>query len=606
MFRTFKILWRRNSKNWINKAVAWRIAHIPEKNFIYLLSLVIGILTGLAALILKNLIHFVEKRLTQWVSVDSISYWYLIYPMIGIFLTVLFVKYIVKDNIGHGVAKILFSISRKNGNLKPHNSYSSMIASSLTIGLGGSVGAEAPIVLTGATIGSNLARFFKLNYKYVTLMVGCGAAGAISGIFNAPIAGIVFTLEVLMIDLTMAYLVPLLISAVSATALTFFFMGEGVLLRFTNVSPFQIDNIWYYILLGIFTGLLGFYFTRSAMYLESKFASIKNWVLRLLIGGFILGLLIFIFPPLWGEGYSSIITIFSGSGKSLLNTSMFFRWNDNPYVLLIFLGALLIFKVFAMSATTGSGGIGGIFAPTLFLGAVGGYFLVKLLNTIYSLGLPEDNFALAGMAGMMAAVMHAPLTGIFLTAEITSGYGMFVPLIITSTVAYLTIMRFEPHSVYTKRLAQTGELITHHKDKAVLLMMELKQLIETDFEKLLPSASLRDLVKAISRSDRNLFPVVDEDGILKGMVKLSEVKNLIFEPDLYDSVKVKDIMYMPEFFISPYDSMEIVAEKFESSGRYNLAVIHEGKYLGFISRAVVFSNIAKPYRMYQTNRYLNF
>jgi len=593
MFRKIRIIGIRSSGNWINKAVAWRITHIQERNFIYILSLVVGLVAGLAALVLKTLIHFVEVKLTKWVTIDAISFWYLIYPMIGIFLTVLFVKFVVKDNIGHGVSKILFSISRKSSQLRPHNSYSSMVASSLTIGLGGSVGAEAPIVLTGASIGSNLARLFKLNYKYVTLMVGCGAAGAIAGIFNAPIAGIVFTLEVLMIDLTMAYLVPLLISAVSATALTSFFMGEGVLLRFNNVSPFQIGNIWFYILLGIFMGLLGFYFTRSAMFLESKFASIKNWVLRFLFGGFILGLLIFIFPPLWGEGYTTVINIFQGGGKTLLNNTIFVEFRNNPYAILLFLAAILIFKVFAMAATTGSGGIGGIFAPTLFLGAIGGFFLVRLLNTFYKLGLPEDNFALAGMAGMMAAVMHAPLTGIFLTAEITSGYGMFVPLIITSTVAYLTIMRFEPHSVYTKRLAQSGELITHHKDKAVLMLMELKQLIETDFEVLLPSATLRDLVKAISRSHRNLFPVVDENGMLKGMVKLSEVKNLIFEPELYDSVKVKDLMYMPEFFISPYDNMETVAEKFESSGRYNLAVISEGKYLGFISRAVVFSKYRK-------------
>lgn len=593
MFRKIRIIGMRSSSNWINKAVVWRIAHIQERNFIYILSLVVGLVAGLAALVLKTLIHFVEVRLTKWVTIDAISYWYLIYPMIGIFLTVLFVKFVVKDNIGHGVAKILFSISRKNSRIKPHNSYTSMVASSLTIGLGGSVGAEAPIVLTGASIGSNLARLFKLNYKYVTLMVGCGAAGAIAGIFNAPIAGIVFTLEVLMIDLTMAYLIPLLISAVSATALTSFFMGEGVLMRFNSISPFQIGNIGYYILLGIFMGLLGFYFTRSAMFLESKFASIKNWLVRLLFGGFILGLLIFIFPPLWGEGYTTVIAIFQGAGKNLLNNTIFVEFRNNQYAMLLFLAAILIFKVFAMAATTGSGGIGGIFAPTLFLGAIGGFFMVRMLNTFYSLGLPEDNFALAGMAGMMAAVMHAPLTGIFLTAEITSGYGMFVPLIITSTVAYLTIMRFEPHSVYTKRLAQSGELITHHKDKAVLRLMELKQLIETDFEVLLPSATLRDLVKAISRSHRNLFPVVDESGMLRGMVKLSEVKNLIFEPDLYDSVKVKDIMYMPEFFISPFDSMEIVAEKFESSGRYNLAVIDEGKYLGFISRAVVFSKYRK-------------
>lgn len=593
MFRRIKIIGLRSSSNWIHSVVAWRIANIPEKNFIYLLSLIVGLMSGFAALTLKTLIHFVEVEVTNLISVGSISYWYLIYPMVGIFLTVLFVKFIVKDNIGHGVAKILFSISRKHSQLKPHNSYSSMIASSLTIGLGGSVGAEAPIVLTGASIGSNLAKFFKLNYKYVTLMIGCGAAGGIAGIFNAPIAGIVFTLEVLMIDLTMVYLVPLLISAVSATALTYFFMGEGVWMRFTNISAFQVENIGYFILLGVFTGLLGFYFTRSAMFFESKFAAIKNWVLRLLIGGFTLGLLIFLLPPLWGEGYTSINTIFEGGGKNLLNHSIFYQFKSDPYALLVFLAAILIFKVIAMAATTGSGGIGGIFAPTLFLGGVGGYFFVRFLNTFFSLGLQDDHFALAGMAGMMAAVMHAPLTGVFLTAEITSGYGMFVPLLITSTVAYLTIMRFEPHSVYTKRLAQSGELITHHKDKAVLRLMEVKQLIETDFEVLLPTATIRDLVKAISKSDRNLFPVVDENGILKGMVKLSEVKNLIFEPELYDSVKVKDIMYMPEFFISPYDNMETVAEKFESSGRYNLAVIDDGKYLGFISRAVVFSKYRK-------------
>ena len=593
MFRRLRIIGMRSSSNWIHSVVAWRIANIPEKNFIYLLSLIIGLMSGLAALTLKTLIHFVEVEVTNLISVDSISYWYLIYPMVGIFLTVLFVKFVVKDNIGHGVAKILFSISRNNSQLKPHNSYSSMIASSLTIGLGGSVGAEAPIVMTGASIGSNLARFFRLNYKYVTLMVGCGAAGGIAGIFNAPIAGIVFTLEVLMIDLTMVYLVPLLISAVTATTLTWFFMGEGVWMRFTNISDFHVENIGYFILLGVFTGLLGFYFTRSAMFFESKFAAIKNWVLRLLIGGFTLGLLIFLLPPLWGEGYTSINTIFEGGGKNLLNHSIFYKFKSDPYALLVFLAAILIFKVVAMAATTGSGGIGGIFAPTLFLGGVGGYFLVRTLNTFFKLGLPDDHFALAGMAGMMAAVMHAPLTGVFLTAEITSGYGMFVPLLITSTVAYLTIMRFEPHSVYTKKLAQSGELITHHKDKAVLRLMEVKQLIETDFEILLPTATIRDLVKAISKSDRNLFPVVDEKGILKGMVKLSEVKNLIFEPELYDSVKVKDIMYMPEFFISPYDNMETVAEKFESSGRYNLAVIDEGKYLGFISRAVVFSKYRK-------------
>jgi len=580
-------------KRSLNKLVAWRIANISERHFLYLLSLVIGLFAGVAALALKNLIHFVAERLTHWIEVDAMSYMFLVYPLLGILLTVLFVRYIIKDDIGHGVSKILYSISRKNSKIRTHNTWSSMVASSLTIGLGGSVGAEAPIVLTGASIGSNLARVFKLNYKYVTLMVGCGSAGAIAGIFNAPIAGIVFTLEVLMLDMTMAYLIPLLISAVSATILSYFFMGEDVLLRFSQVNPFSIETTGYFILLGIFIGLVAIYFTRMTMFVENLFTKLNSWIFRLITGGIVLGLLIFLFPPLWGEGYSSISSIFSGNGTDLLNNSLLYEWKDNAYVVLLFLFGILLFKVIAMAATTGSGGVGGIFAPSLFMGAAGGYFFSRAINTFHDVGLPENNFALAGMAGMMAAVMHAPLTAIFLTAEITRGYEFFIPLIITSTVAYVTIMRFEPHSVYTKHLAQRGELITHHKDKAVLLLMEVKNLIETDFEVLSPSATLRDLVKAISKSHRNLFPVVDDEGYLKGMVKLTDVKNLIFEHELYDKVMVQDLMYMPEYFISPEDSMEAVAEKFESSGRYNLAVIEDGKYLGFISRAVVFSKYRK-------------
>ncbi|WP_372649759.1 chloride channel protein [Draconibacterium sp.] len=592
MFRLFRINKMLLNKS-LNRLVAWRIAKIPEKNFLYLLSLIVGLLSGLAALLLKNLIHFVAEELTEVISVEGFNYLYLLYPFIGIMLTVLFVRYIIRDDIGHGVSKILYSISKKSSKLRPSKTYSSMIASSLTIGFGGSVGSEAPIVLTGASIGSNLARIFKLRYKYITLMVGCGAAGAIAGIFNAPMAGIVFTLEVLMLDLTMAFLIPLLISAVSATVISYFFMGEGVMLHFDQVTPFHINMIWIYILVGIFTGLLGIYFTRGTMFLEKRFGTINNWFVRVLIGAVTLGILIFIFPPLWGEGYTSINSVFNNQGADLLNNSIFFQWKDNPYIVLLVLAGILIFKVFAMSATTGSGGNGGIFAPTLFTGAIAGYFLVFLLNTFFDLGVPENNFALAGMAGMMAAVMHAPLTGIFLTAEITGGYGLFIPLLITSTVAYVTIMRFEPHSIYTKHLAQTGDLITHHKDKAILRSMEVKKLIENDFEIISPDASLRDLVKSISKSNRNLFPIVDEDGYLKGMVKLSKVKHLIFEHELYDQVMVKDLMFMPEFYISSKDNMETVAKKFETSNRYNLAVIDDGKYLGFISRAVVFSNYRK-------------
>jgi chloride channel protein, CIC family len=566
---------------------------VPERHFLYILSFIVGIFSGLAALILKNLIHLVASKLTSWFEVDSISYLFLVYPLIGILLTVLFVKFVIKEDIGHGVSKILYAISRQSSRIKNHNTWSSMVASSLTIGFGGSVGAEAPIVYTGASIGSNLARFFRLKYKYVTLMIGCGAAGAIAGIFNAPIAGIIFTLEVLMLDLTMVYLIPLLISAVTATTLTYFFMGEDVLLRFAQIHPFEFNTIWFYMLLGIFTGLLAIYFSRMTLFLEVKFKLIPSWGLRLLIGGIVIGLLVFIFPPLWGEGYREISLIFNDRGSELLNNSMFFSFKDMDYMFLVFLIGILIFKVVAMVATTGSGGVGGIFAPTLFMGAIAGYFFASAANLIGRFNLPVDNFALAGMAGMMAAVMHAPLTAIFLTAEMTSGYDLFIPLIISSTIAYVTIMGFEPHSIYTKRLALSGDLLTHHKDKTVLRMMNVRNLIETDFEILSPDATLRDLVKAISLSHRNLYPVIDEDGILKGMVKLSDVRTLIFENELYDKVMVKDLIYMPEYFIAPDDTMEAVAQKFETSGRYNLAVIENGKYLGFISRAVAFSKYRK-------------
>lgn len=587
MFRKY------NPKRLLNRLVAWRIAKVSERNFLYMLSLVVGLLSGLAALILKRSIHFVAEGLTSYIDLEGFRYLYLFFPMFGIFLTVLFIRYFIKDDIGHGVSKILYAISKKSSKLKPHKMYSSMVASSLTIGFGGSVGSEAPIVLTGASIGSNLARIFKLRYKYITLMVGCGAAGAIAGIFNAPMAGIVFTLEVLMLDLNMAFLIPLLISAVTATVLAYFFMGEGVLLKFVQVAPFEINTIWIFLLVGVFTGFLGLYFTRGTMYFESRFKGINSWFIRMLAGGFIVGLLVFLFPPLWGEGYDSIITVFNNHGHELLDSSLFAPWKDNPYIVLLVVAGILLFKVLAMSATTGGGGNGGIFAPTLFSGALAGYFVIKLLNTLFGLDVVENNFALAGMAGMMAAVMHAPLTGIFLTAEITGGYGMFIPLLITSTVAYVTIMAFEPHSIYTKHLADTGELITHNKDKAVLRSMEVKKLIENDFVILSPDGTLRDLVKAISKSNRNLFPVVDKEGYLKGMVKLSKIKSLIFESELYDKVKVKDLMFMPEFYISSQDSMETVAEKFETSNRYNLAVIDDGKYLGFISRALVFSNYRK-------------
>jgi CIC family chloride channel protein len=464
-----------------------------------------------------------------------------------------------------------------------------MITSAFTIGFGGSVGAEAPIVYTGAAIGSNISKFFNLNENQIRLLIGCGATGAIAGIFKAPIAGIMFTLEVLMLDLTMASLIPLLLSGITAATLAYFFMGDTVLFHFAISNQFSYDNLPFYILLGILSGFISLYFTRTGMYVESLVKRIKNSYTKLIFGGITLGLMVFIFPSLWGEGYDSINKIFIGDGADLLNNSVFFDWKTEPNVLLLILIAILFLKVFAMAITTSSGGVGGIFAPTLFMGAVGGYILSLSLNTFFGLHLPHANFALAGMGALMAGVMHAPLLGIFLIAEITGGYQLLVPLIISATVAYVTITRFEPHSIYTKRLAELGDLVTHHKDKAAMHFMNTKELIETDFEILSPDLNLGQMTYFIARSKRDLFPVVDENGMMEGMIKMNDVRNLMFEQDLYEKISVRDLMYMPEFYISPNDSIEVIVEKFKTCGRYNLAVLDEGKYIGFISRARVFS-----------------
>lgn len=568
------------------------------KKKLYWISFFIGILTGLAALILKNLIHFIGERLVGHFVTTRENFLYLAFPLVGILITVLIIRFFIKDDLGHGVSKILGAISNNKGKIKSHNSFSSIITSSFTIGFGGSVGAEAPVVLTGASIGSNLGRFFKLEQADIMLMVGCGATGAIAGIFKAPIAGIVFTLEVLMLDLTMASLVPLLISGITSAVIAYYFMGEAALFKFSVVSMFQAIQVPFYILLGIFSGFLSLYFTRMTMAVEKRMENIKNKAIRLITGGIALGGLIFLFPPLWGEGYTSINKLFNGFGADLLDNSMFYDLHSNPWFFVLFLILLILFKVVAMSVTTASGGIGGIFAPSLFVGATGGYFMAFFLNLIFGLNLPVENFALAGMAAMMAGVMHAPLLGIFLTAEITGGYELFFPLIIASLAAYITIMRFEPHSIYTKRLALDGKLVTHNKDKAVLHFMEVGKLIETDLEIIDPDATLGNLVEAISRSKRDLFPVVDKDGIMKGMVKMNDIRDIVFKQELYDSVHVKDLMYMPEYYISPEDKMQTVAEKFETSGRFNLAVLDHGRYLGFISRAKVFSNYRNTVRTF--------
>jgi CIC family chloride channel protein len=577
------------NKSLLSRFLVWRVKNIKERQFVLFLSFLVGLVSGLAALLLKNAIHFTHHFLTHRLHVDSANLLYLAYPAVGILLTVLFVKFFVKDHIGHGVSRILYAISKKNSLIKSHNNYTSVVASTLTIGFGGSVGAEAPVVLTGASIGSNLGRLFHMNQKIITLMVGCGAAGAIGGIFKAPMAGMVFTLEVLMLDLTMASLIPLLISSITAASIAYFFMGKGVLLSYEVVDPFVIGNFPYYILLGVFAGLVSLYFTRFSMFLESKFDTITNCYQKMMLGGVLLGILIFLFPPLYGEGYSTIQALLDGNTTHLVNNSVFYFLREHYWLLLGYVLLIVVFKVIASTVTTGSGGVGGIFAPSLFLGGVSGFFVARFINGFNFVKLSESNFTLIGMAGMMAGVMHAPLTAIFLIVEITGGYELFIPIMLTSTIAYLTIMYFEPHSIYTKRLARRGELITHNKDKAVLTLMKLGKVIETDLKKVSPNATLGELVKVISHSHRNIFPVVDDEEKLLGIVLLDDIRHIMFNPDMYETTYVRNLMIMPPAILDADAPMDKVMRRFEETGAWNLPVTQNEKYLGFVSKSKIFN-----------------
>ncbi|TSA39227.1 MAG: chloride channel protein [Porphyromonadaceae bacterium] len=575
------------------KAHYWRLKYIPHNKFVIILSLAVGLMGGLAAIILKNTVFYTHELLTHGFAAKKFNLLYLAYPFIGMLLTVIYVKLFVRDNIGHGISRILYSISKNNSILRSHNTYSSMIGSTLTVGFGGSVGLEAPIALTGAAIGSNLGRILRLDYKTVTLLVACGASAAIAGIFKAPIAGVIFSLEVLMIDLTMSSLVPLLVSAVTGATLASILMGKNVIFAFTVSNPFELGNIPFYVLLGVICGFISLYFTRANFYMEGLFQKINNTTLRLVIGGTIVSVLIFLFPSLFGEGYRELTAILNGNGDSLFQNSLFYSVSNNYILFLFFLLLILFSKVIAMTATNAGGGVGGIFAPSLFMGGITGFFVARSVNFFEPSRLPEKNFALAGMAGIMAGVMHAPLTAIFLIAEITGGYSFFIPLIITSTVSYLTIMNFEPHSLYTKRLAQQGELITHHKDKAVLTRLSINDLIEKNFKTISPEASLGDLVKVVTESKRNVFPVIKPDRTFLGVVFINDIRNIIFKPELYETTFVHQLMFMPDACVEIDETMEDVAQKFQTSSNYNLPVLDKGKYVGFVSKANVFAAYRK-------------
>ena len=573
--------------------IHWRENNIKEKQFILILSFLVGIFTAIAALILKFLIHSIQNFLTDNFSATGVNYLYLVYPVVGIFLAGWFVRNIVKDDISHGVTKILYAISRRQGRIKRHNVWSSTIASAITIGFGGSVGAEAPIVLTGSAIGSNLGSVFKMEHRTLMLLVGCGAAGAIAGIFKAPIAGLVFTLEVLMIDLTMSSLLPLLISAVTAATVSYITTGTEAMFKFHLDQAFELERIPFVILLGIFCGVISLYFTRAMNSVEGVFGKLSNPYKKLALGGVMLSVLIFLFPPLYGEGYDTINLLLNGTSNAdwdtVMNNSLFYGYGN---LLQIYLILIILLKVFASSATNGGGGCGGIFAPSLYLGCIAGFVFSHFSNDFaFSAYLPEKNFALMGMAGVMSGVMHAPLTGVFLIAELTGGYDLFLPLMIVSVSSYLTIIVFEPHSIYSMRLAKRGQLLTHHKDRAVLTLMKMENVVENDFVTVHPEMDLGELVKAIAASHRNIFPVTDKNGILLGIVLLDDIRNIMFRQELYHRFTVNKLMTSAPAKLFDTDGMEQVMQTFDDTKAWNLPVVNEeGKYLGFVSKSKIFNS----------------
>lgn len=582
--------------SWFYRFTQWREQHISAKNFTLILAVLVGLFSAFAALMLKWLIHAIQHFLTENFSTNEANYLYLIYPVVGIFLAGLFIRYIVRDDIGHGVTKILYAISRKQARIRPHNMYSSVVASSITIGFGGSVGAEAPIVLTGSAIGSNLGKLFRVDARTMMLLVGCGAAGAVAGIFKAPIAGLVFTIEVLLIDLTMSSLMPLLMSSVTAATVSYIFTGTEAMFRFNLANSFAMERIPYVVLMGIVCGFVSLYFSETMNKLEDIFRRFKNPYVKLLIGGATLSLLIFLFPSLYGEGYETIELLLNGTDPVEWGAAMegsFFYGHSR--MLLLYLALVILFKVFATTATNGGGGCGGIFAPSLFLGCITGFVYSHFCNMLdMSVYLPENNFALFGMAGLMSGVMHAPLTGIFLIAELTGGYDLFLPLMITSLFSYLTIRVFQSHSIYSMRLAKKGELLTHDKDQSILTLMRTENVIETDFKSASADMELGKLTSIISESHRNLFPVLNKDNRLVGIVQLDDVRHYMFRSELYRRYTVDKFMRDPVARLSVTDAMDVVMRKFDETRAWNLPVEdEEGRYLGFVSRSKIFNEYRK-------------
>ena len=574
----------------IDRFNIWREKHISHRQFVLMLSFAVGVLSALAAYLLHHLIHFIQHQLTGGFDAHSFNWLYLVFPVIGIFITGLFIRKVVRDDISHGVTKVLYAISCRRGKIRTHNTWSSLIASGITIGFGGSVGAESPIVMTGSAIGSNLGQLFKMEKKVMMLLIGCGAAGAVSGIFKAPITGLVFVIEVLMIDLTMSSLLPLLISSVTAATLSYMLMGTETMFKFT-AEDFDLARVPYVLLLGIVCGLVSLYFTKVTVGIEKFFKIFKNPYIRLLIGGSALSVLIFLFPPLYGEGYETIKQLIDGSPETsemILEKSLFF---DQTHLLLLFMFLVVVFKAFASTVTNCAGGCGGIFAPSLFLGCVTGYLFASLCNRT-GVGVPviEENFALFGMAALMSGVFHAPLTGVFLIAELTGGYDLFLPLMMVSVSSFLTVRLFDSNNIYAVRLAQRGELITHHKDQAVLTTLKVVDVVEKNFLPVSPDMDLGALTSVVAKTKRNIFPVLNAAKHLVGVIYLDDIRHIMFRQELYHRYSVATLMREVPERLGIEEPMEVVMRKFEDTGAWNLPVEDvTGEYIGFISKSAIFT-----------------
>ncbi len=594
------IIGKRNAdsgQGWFDEVLTWRQRHLSDRQFTLVLAFFVGMFAAFAAYILHTLIHLIQGWVMGEMQVESYNWLYFVFPVVGILLTMLFVKYVVRDNISHGITRILYAISSKRSRLAAHNCWSSVVASAITIGFGGSVGAEAPIVLTGSSIASNLGQKFRMNNKTLMLLVGCGAAAAIAGIFKAPIAGLVFTIEVLMIDLTMASISPILIASVTATCFTYVLVGDDKLFSFTMTHPWEVERVPSNILLGIACGLISLYFIRMMTVCEDVFGKIRNSYTKWVFGGVTLSTLIFLFPSLYGEGYSSINILLGGGTEAdwsrLMEKSMFY--GGGTYILLLYVAGVIMTKCIATASTNGGGGCGGTFAPSLFIGAFVGFLFARLWN-INEVGpyLPEENAALLGMAGVMSGVMHAPLTGVFLIAELTAGYDLFMPLMIVSVCAYLTILAFEPHSIYGMRLARQGKLVTHHTDRSVLTLMTLDSVIERDFVPVDKDMELVQLVHALSKGRSPVLPVLDPAGNLLGEIELDKLRHIVFRTELYHHFKVAQLMSPPATMLRLGDPMEDVMAAFDKYNATQLPVKdEEGHLYGYISRAHLLSQYRK-------------